>query len=525
MKNEIKISILRAIMSVALVSVVVAADEDTDRQGAHALQQFHSAAKPTTQDVIDLLQLKIPPDDIISEIAYLHAEQPLQFALGDAEVARLKQAGATDALITAMRSPGRAAAREAAQAETANSASPSPADSSSPAAEKTPEPEQSLVSVAAGAYVVKRPKEWMADQSAFHMLDEKERTFWSTPRGDISPQTIVIALPEKTLLKTLEFDNSHIASQFAASSAKDITVEMSDTSENDGFQTIAEVSLKDRQDHQRFPVSAEVAGRWLRLNVKNNHNPEDNDNCIQLSEFRGFGTQLTQTPMSNISGTYDTYFTGGLHLKQQGTSVTGCYESRGGRVVGGIEGRAFKFTWFEKVGYDVSERGVGTAVFSPDGKQLFSLWSEKIGRDRLILGTKKSDQVGSCPGWASEVQDQLTKDLEAFGRTRVYGINFDTDKDIIKEESKPTLDKIVAMLKAKPEWKITIEGHTDSTSTPQHNQGLSERRAASVKNYLTAAGIEGSRLTTAGYGQTKPVASNDDPLGRAQNRRVELGKL
>ena len=88
----------------------------------------------------------------------------------------------------------------------------------------------------------------------------------------------------------------------------------------------------------------------------------------------------------------------------------------------------------------------------------------------------------------------------------------------------PTLDKIVAMLKAKADWKITIEGHTDSTSTPQHNQDLSERRAASVKNYLQSAGIDPSRLKTAGFGDTKPVVKNDSELGRAQNRRVELIK-
>src|SRR5205807_9612569 len=122
------------------------------------------------------------------------------------------------------------------------------------------------------------------------------------------------------------------------------------------------------------------------------------------------------------------------------------------------------------------------------------------------------------------IQEQMTKDLEDYGRVRVYGIHFDSDSDRIKDESKPTLDKIVTMLKAKSNWKMTIEGHTDSTSTPRHNQGLSERRAASVKNYLTTAGIDASRLITVGFGQTKPVAPNDNPIGKAQNRRVELVK-
>jgi outer membrane protein OmpA-like peptidoglycan-associated protein len=69
---------------------------------------------------------------------------------------------------------------------------------------------------------------------------------------------------------------------------------------------------------------------------------------------------------------------------------------------------------------------------------------------------------------------------------------------------------------------MTIEGHTDAQGGAEYNQGLSERRANAVKLYLQAAGIEATRLRAAGYGFTQPVGPNDDPLGRAQNRRVEL---
>ena len=84
----------------------------------------------------------------------------------------------------------------------------------------------------------------------------------------------------------------------------------------------------------------------------------------------------------------------------------------------------------------------------------------------------------------------MTSDLEQTGKVRVYGINFDSDSDHLRDESHTTLDQIVAMLKAKPDWKLTVEGHTDATSTPEHNQQLSERRANSVKAYLVAAGID-----------------------------------
>ena len=84
------------------------------------------------------------------------------------------------------------------------------------------------------------------------------------------------------------------------------------------------------------------------------------------------------------------------------------------------------------------------------------------------------------------------------------------------------VEKIAAMLREKPDWKLAIEGHTDSTATAVHNQDLSQRRARAVLASLTAAGIDASRLSATGYGATRPVADNDSSTGRAQNRRVEL---
>ena len=107
---------------------------------------------------------------------------------------------------------------------------------------------------------------------------------------------------------------------------------------------------------------------------------------------------------------------------------------------------------------------------------------------------------------------------------RLYGINFDSDSDVIRPESKPTLDRVVAMLKANPTLNVTIGGHTDNTSTPEHNQDLSTRRANAVKQYLVTAGIDAARMDATGYGSSQPVATNDTALGRAANRRVELAQ-
>ena len=116
--------------------------------------------------------------------------------------------------------------------------------------------------------------------------------------------------------------------------------------------------------------------------------------------------------------------------------------------------------------------------------------------------------------------------LMADGRVATQGIYFDVDSDRIRPESTPTLNEIADMLKAHPDLKIRIEGHTDNTGEAAHNQTLSENRAASVKAYLTTkGGVDAARLQSAGLGATKPVKPNDSPEGRQANRRVELVKL
>lgn len=378
-------------------------------------------------------------------------------------------------------------------------------------------PEPSLVSFSSGALIVQAPQEYGGGWSTMQMLDELPGTGWASPEGVLTPAVTVIALPERTLLKRLEFDTGNTDGENRG--AKDVLVEVSDASAKDGFKTIAQVSLKDKTDRQKFPVSAEVPGRWVRLTIKNNHGAKD---YLELMDFRAYGTQLTHTPFPDVSGTYETNF-GDFHLRQQGTSVTGCYEHDEGVLDGGIEGRIMKFTWREAG----DDKGPAIMVFSPDGKRMFGLWWNEGGTEGAggeWNGTKKSNTVGTCPHWSGGAQEQMAKDLQDLGRTRIYGINFDSDSDVIKDESKPTLDRIAALLKAKPDWKLTIEGHTDSTATAEHNLQLSKRRAEAVKAYLQSAGIDGARLKAVGLGATKPVASNDTGTGRAQNRRVELVK-
>ncbi|GMN09624.1 OmpA family protein [Croceitalea sp. MTPC9] len=119
-----------------------------------------------------------------------------------------------------------------------------------------------------------------------------------------------------------------------------------------------------------------------------------------------------------------------------------------------------------------------------------------------------------CP----EVTEEVQKQLNDYART----ILFDTGKSSIKAESTSVMVDIITILKEYPNAKFTVEGHTDSVGSSKLNQSLSESRALSVKDFLVDKGIEEFRLSAVGYGEDKPIATNNTRAGRTQNRRVEI---
>lgn len=102
------------------------------------------------------------------------------------------------------------------------------------------------------------------------------------------------------------------------------------------------------------------------------------------------------------------------------------------------------------------------------------------------------------------------------------GVRFDFDSARLTPDSKASLDDAVKILERHSELQVEIAGHTDSIGSETYNQGLSERRARAVRDYLVAHGIDAGRLTVRGYGETEPVADNATRVGRAANRRVEM---
>lgn len=125
----------------------------------------------------------------------------------------------------------------------------------------------------------------------------------------------------------------------------------------------------------------------------------------------------------------------------------------------------------------------------------------------------------------AESTPDFSHTIMASGRYVTHGILFDTDSDRLRPESAGVIRSIAFGLQGNPSLKLRIEGHTDATGNADHNVTLSKRRAEAVKTVLVSQfQIDPARLSTAGLGSTRPIASNDDALGRSQNRRVELVK-
>lgn len=350
------------------------------------------------------------------------------------------------------------------------------------------------------------------------LLDEEPATGWTNADGDKAPFDIVIALPEQSEIHTLEFDTAQVEKPERA--AKDVDVMISDEGPTSGFTLLQSVQL-DASDNQLFPLTTPGKGRWLKLVIKSNGGDSD---YSEIMDFKALGIQLTNSPLPNVAGTYASDSEGTFHLSQDGAQLTGCYEHNSGLFQGGLESHLMRLTWSE----DGGGHGPALMILRPDGKSFLGMWQyegDSTWNADWDLH-KISDKVGSCPNWNPKDTsgNLVTKALTDDGRVRLYGINFDSDKDVLRADAKPTLEQVKQALAANPGWHVTIEGYTDSTSTPEHNVDLSQRRADAVVAYLAAGGIPAGDMTAHGLGDADPVATNDTAMGRAQNRRVEIAR-
>ena len=116
----------------------------------------------------------------------------------------------------------------------------------------------------------------------------------------------------------------------------------------------------------------------------------------------------------------------------------------------------------------------------------------------------------------------MSTSLRTSGRVTLRAVHFASGKADLASDSDDALNEAVQALKDNPDWKIRVEGYTDSVGNENSNLKLSDDRAHTVMNWLADHGVDQSRLTARGYGEDNPVASNARGSGRRRNRRVDL---
>ncbi|HEY0158125.1 MAG TPA: OmpA family protein [Thermoanaerobaculia bacterium] len=181
----------------------------------------------------------------------------------------------------------------------------------------------------------------------------------------------------------------------------------------------------------------------------------------------------------------------------------------------------------KKAGYTVVFSGIAEdapVVTARKGNQWLQVHSQNPGggtfgymQTAVLVQGMEQQMVADADAWADEINRT--------GSCSIYGILFDTGKSTIQPESRKCLEEVVKLLNDNPTWKMQIEGHTDNVGAKAANQKLSEERAAAVVAWLASNGIDRSRLTSKGFGDSTPVADNTTDDGRAKNRRVALRKM
>lgn len=190
------------------------------------------------------------------------------------------------------------------------------------------------------------------------------------------------------------------------------------------------------------------------------------------------------------------------------------------------------YTGEQKVSNTAGGAAIGATVGALGG--LLVGGSSRAQRNAVLIGAGIGALGGGAIGnYMDRQESELRAQLQGTGVSvtrngdRIIlnmpsNITFGTDQDAVLSQFYPTLNSVAIVLRKFDKTLVDIKGFTDSTGSAAYNQQLSQRRAASVGNYLGSQGIDPRRFAIVGYGASQPIASNATAEGRAQNRRVEI---
>lgn len=237
--------------------------------------------------------------------------------------------------------------------------------------------------------------------------------------------------------------------------------------------------------------------------------------------FRGSVIALSATMLlSSCSALQNTW--NGMSETGQGATAGGTIGAAVGTGIGALIGGG-KGTWIGALVGGALGAGTGALVGNKMDSQKKALEAQLA--EMRAQESQNADNINKNAQDIEDIKVQMVKDrndLDAIKLVLGDAILFPTGKATLSQAADAALSRVAYNLKQFPDTDVTVVGFTDNTGSVQLNQNLSEQRAQSVVNYLESQGIPASRLKAVGMGENDPIASNDTPAGRAQNRRVEM---
>jgi outer membrane protein OmpA-like peptidoglycan-associated protein len=232
--------------------------------------------------------------------------------------------------------------------------------------------------------------------------------------------------------------------------------------------------------------------------------------ACKVEEFGFFEFFTPKPPKMRVEGkfTFITYVVSDRKIEQSGLAVVRNYEGALQKIGATSVKTDTNSTWWVN----------GKVV--KDGQEAWAQAEKGNGKIWVRIVEKKAMQQ-----YIEADAAALGSDIKSTGHVAVYGILFDTNKSVVKPESKPALDEIAKLLKQDPALKLKVVGHTDMVGSVEANMTLSQARAQAVVQALVSQhAVAAARLKGYGVGPLAPVATNDTDEGRAKNRRVDLVK-
>lgn len=387
-----------------------------------------------------------------------------------------------------------------------------------PAAPAAPAERLDALSFDNGAYLVEEGRAYqdargITGWAGWHLADGDEAQGWCSPEGAPTGHAFAWELDARWRLERLVLSTRNTEEEgYPGISAKTVEVFVGEGSALRRLGTFS-VGRSERREHA---LPAGTIARRVRVVVTANHG---HPQFTELMEVEVLGVREGKPATPAFAGDFATNY-GPIRLVTDGDTVRGCYDWTDGATLDGVvDGRVARVTWSEP-NDDGPRSGSATFALSPDGGAIWGIWYANGAAQGTWEGPRSTtgEQRAKCTPRRRSALETLRKEK----RLVLYGIRFDSNADVPRPESEPTLAELQGLLAQDAKLRLVVEGHTDATNTDAYNLDLSQRRARAVVAALVKRGADGRRLEPKGFGRTRPVADNATAQGRALNRRVEV---